>query len=363
MSSPKRPARAIDNPAPKLRKWGSCGQLGHDRKTCSVVLPEVAVDGAYILRQGSDGKNVVDIPDPPPPLVQAPVVQASLMDWEKVIYVVFDLETTGRSRQQDKVIELAAVVLDWTGVEIEEAFFLSLSSGYDKYHPTLPPLRPLQTTWLALLNHFLLLPETFSEIILVGHNAKVFDIPWQMHQLTVHGIINNLLGNGRINYGMDTLGIAKTAIKNNQKSGSPSAYNLPTLFQFVSRRLPDTSHRAMADVKGTATIFRFFWETREECYFFIAERGESNCPPALQTTCAFANDSDDSDSESDSVQDKVVGTGTILSDNEEETGEESEQARPVDDEPTNNDPQGDRWEQDCDYLPLEPLQTPDGAVR
>jgi hypothetical protein len=126
MSSPKRPARAIDRPAPKLRKCGSCGQLGHDRRTCSVVLPEVAVDGARILQQGNNGENVVEIPDPPPPPVQAPVVQASLMDWEKIIYVVFDLETRGRSRQQDEVIELAAVVLAWTGVEIEEAFFSKL---------------------------------------------------------------------------------------------------------------------------------------------------------------------------------------------------------------------------------------------
>jgi len=49
MSSPKRPARAIDRPAPKLRKCGSCGQLSHDRRTCSVIPPEVAIDVARIL--------------------------------------------------------------------------------------------------------------------------------------------------------------------------------------------------------------------------------------------------------------------------------------------------------------------------
>jgi hypothetical protein len=107
--------------------------------------------------------------------------------------------------------------------------------------------------------------------------------------------------------------------------------------------------------QGHCNHILLFWETREECYFFIAERVESYRPPTLPTARAFANDSDDSDSESDLVQDKVVGTGTILSDNEEDTGEEPEQACPVDDEPTNNDPQGDRWEQDCDYLPPEPL--------
>jgi hypothetical protein len=46
------------------------------------------------------------------------------------------------------------------------------------------------------------------------------------------------------------------------------------------------------------------------------------------------------------MQDEVVGAGTLLSDNEEEPGEAPEQARPVDDEPTNNEPLGDGWEQD-----------------
>jgi DNA polymerase III epsilon subunit-like protein len=45
------------------------------------------------------------------------------MPWDKVIYVVFDLETTGRSRQKDKVIELAVVVLDENGIQIEDASF------------------------------------------------------------------------------------------------------------------------------------------------------------------------------------------------------------------------------------------------
>jgi hypothetical protein len=54
---------------------------------------------------------------------------------------------------------------------------------------------------------------------------------------------------------------------------TPSAYNLPTLYQFVTGKLPDTSHRAMADVKATGTIFRFFWEERKECYFFFAGDG------------------------------------------------------------------------------------------
>jgi hypothetical protein len=55
-----------------------------------------------------------------------------------------------------------------------------------------------------------------------------------------------------------------------------AAYNLRTLFQFVSRSLPLTSHHAMADVKATATVFQFpiFWETRAECTFRLSIREE-----------------------------------------------------------------------------------------
>jgi DNA polymerase III epsilon subunit-like protein len=180
------------------------------------------------------------------------------------------LKTTGRSRQQDKVIKLAAVVLAWTGVEIEEAFFSELVKPLRKIPPHITTLTSITNDLVNTAKPFPVVAGNFFrfikeqadeqggiyEIILVFHNAKVFDIPWLMHQLTAHGIINILLGDGRFNYGMDTLVIAKTAIKNDKKSGSPSAYNLPTLF--VSGRLPETSHRAMADVKATATIFCFF---------------------------------------------------------------------------------------------------------
>ena len=41
---------------------------------------------------------------PPPPVLQAED-WGSIIDWGSVLYVVFDLETTGRSRQRDKIIE------------------------------------------------------------------------------------------------------------------------------------------------------------------------------------------------------------------------------------------------------------------
>jgi DNA polymerase III alpha subunit (gram-positive type) len=60
----------------------------------------------------------------PPPSSCLPTEENDInIDWGSVLYVVLDLETTGRSRQRDEIIKLAAVVLDESGVEIEDVFF------------------------------------------------------------------------------------------------------------------------------------------------------------------------------------------------------------------------------------------------
>jgi hypothetical protein len=65
-----------------------------------------------------------------------------------------------------------------------------------------------------------------------------------------------LIEDGRFSFGMDTLQIAQKGIRNDKTGvGVPTAYNLQTLFQFVSRSIPLTLHCAMADVKATATVF------------------------------------------------------------------------------------------------------------
>jgi DNA polymerase III epsilon subunit-like protein len=109
-----------------------------------------------------------------------------------------------------------------------------------------------------------------ENIILVGHNKKVFNIPFLIHQLSEHGIADRLFQDGRFGLGIDTLNVARKGIRNNKSGiGVPSVYNLPTLYQFVTGLLPLTWHRAMADVKATATIFCFpiFWDTRYEMCF------------------------------------------------------------------------------------------------
>ena len=53
----------------------------------------------------------------------------------RVLNVVFDLETTGRSRQHDKIIELAAQISDPNGIQVKDGIFSQLV----KPTGTIPP--------------------------------------------------------------------------------------------------------------------------------------------------------------------------------------------------------------------------------
>jgi hypothetical protein len=92
-----------------------------------------------------------------------------------------------------------------------------------------------------------------------------------------HTIAERFFQDSRSGYGINTLNVARKGICDDKSGiGVPTAYNLPTLIQFVARLLPLTSHCAIADVKATGTIFQLpiFFETRTECVFKFSEREE-----------------------------------------------------------------------------------------
>jgi hypothetical protein len=98
MSSPKRPTTAIERAVAKQSKCGACGQLGHNRQKCLAVPAAAAAPVAAGRVDSPNGDNDVEAADSPPPPVPTTVDYASYIDWGSVLYVVFDLETTGRSR-------------------------------------------------------------------------------------------------------------------------------------------------------------------------------------------------------------------------------------------------------------------------
>ncbi len=139
MSSPKRPPPPIQRPPPKQRKCGGCGQFGHDRRNCPTT-PRPAAPAA--AAHPPVDRNPVNAVPSPPPLVFTAVPEALSIDWEKVLYVVFDLETTGRVRQRDEIIEVGASIYDENGIAVEDAHF----SQFVKPTAGIPPFITQLTT-------------------------------------------------------------------------------------------------------------------------------------------------------------------------------------------------------------------------
>lgn len=367
MPSRKRPPAPINPPPAKQRKCRGCGQFGHDRRNCPSAAQKVAVAVDESHPEGNGNRKPVERSDSRPSPALPPLVEASEIDWETVLYVVFDLETTGRRLQQDEIIELAGVILDPNGIEIEDASFSEFVKPLRPIPSYITQLTSITNDMVSLARPFADVANDFisfikdtadeyggiSNIFLVGHNARNFDIPWLVHQLNVHGIMGGMSSDTRINYGMDTIIIAKQAVRNDSQCGAPTAYNLPMLYQFVSGRIHDNAHRAMADVKATATIFRFFFQTRQDTFFQIGERGAPYRQPVLVTTTTYANDSEDEDSESGSSASQEQDGP---SDDDEDTNEPGQVDVPVAAaEETVVVPLGDRWQENCDYSPTEPI--------
>jgi Exonuclease len=161
MLSLKRPTSAIKRPVAKqCSKCGACGLfglLGHNRRKCPAVPTAAAAPVAAAAVGGPNFKNDVEEANSPPPPVPMANDDASYIDWGSVLNVVFDLETTGRSWQRDKIIELAAVILDCLGVEIEDAFF----SEFVK--PT-KPIPPFITELTSITNDDVSTAESFAVV-------------------------------------------------------------------------------------------------------------------------------------------------------------------------------------------------------
>ena len=113
MRSPRDAPPPTDAPPAKKSRCGSCGGFNHDRRNCPV---------SRIANPPVNQPDVAAAP-PLPPLTVTAVRDPTFINWEHVMYVVFDLETTGGSRRKNEIIELAAVALDKNGIQIEDAVY------------------------------------------------------------------------------------------------------------------------------------------------------------------------------------------------------------------------------------------------
>jgi DNA polymerase III epsilon subunit-like protein len=280
-------------------------------------------------------------------LTITPIRQPSSINWENVIYVVFDLETTGFNRQRNEIIELSAIILDRNVIMIEDATFSHLIKPRH-------PIPRLITDLPSITNEDVSTAEPFPQvagsfvrfmqqhanesdhtpiehIILAGHNSQVFDIPFFVAQLRNHNLEEDLFGDNRFGFALDSMRIAKDSVRKRICTDVPTKYNLKDLFEFVSGQVFETGHRAYEDVKATITILRHapFWSNRKENLFQFAMAATT-----LEAAVDYSEDDDDS---SNGEARSMASSGE-----EEEDDEEDVVAL------------GNRWEADADFDPIQP---------
>ena len=101
-------------PMPK-KMCERCGKLGHDISTCTARKRKKSVVRPCAAKKVKKTKKTEATHMKPPPV-----------DVSKCIYIVIDLETTGFSRERNRIMEIASTALDKDGTVISGSQFESL---------------------------------------------------------------------------------------------------------------------------------------------------------------------------------------------------------------------------------------------
>lgn len=325
LSDPPLPA-AKKTRAP--RKCGICGELGHDKRKCPSALP---ADGTIVVAAPPPQQNRLPRTPSTHPIVTTTPAKSTDIIWEHTLFVVFDLETTGRSKTNDEITEIGAQVLDQNGIPLEGGVFVEFvkpQKPIPSYITALTnisnddvknsqPFNEVAGAFIRFMQQFAdsfgAAPGFVSHIVLVGHNCQVFDIPFFVHLLSKHQMAKAFFEDKRFGYFIDTLRVARSAAKLKKLEGVPAAFNLGCLYQFVTGELPDTTHRALDDVKSTGTIFRFspFWNHRKD--HLTKFEGRDGDDEAADGSGPTVEDDDDSViDEDDGSLDSTSSTSTVV---------------------------------------------------
>ena len=257
------------------------------------------------------------------------------LNFMKCIYVVFDLETTGLSRQRSAIIELAAEMLDPKGVVIPNSKFSSLvkppsgqyiSSFISNLSGISNDMVRGESEFDVIGKDFItFLLEKISEyenvnnkqildIVFVAHNGRTFDVPFLMHHFIRYKIDISIISN-RL-YLIDTLIVARNVVKES-KLDPPNNYKLATLYEYCTKNVMEKAHRAEPDIAATIAVFqhKVFFKRRKDFVFKVLDDA---------TIYAFYDDSDKPNSpndNSDTDSDKDSISSSSSSDDTDENSE------------------------------------------
>jgi DNA polymerase III epsilon subunit-like protein len=249
------------------------------------------------------------------------------IDVTKAIYVVFDIETTGLSKDRNYIIELAAQIIDPVGFPLSESSFSSL----------IKPLKPIPyfiTSLTGITMDDVKSQPDFSVvgrvqeyeeenenkidfIVFVAHNAITFDIPFLLKKLVEAKIevIERLIP--KI-YVLDTLVLARNIVEE-KKYTIPDDYKLSTLYNYCTgKQMSSGGHRADVDVSCLCevTLYNPFWLYREDYIYKVNLDGtvnRKNKKTSIKSSPVLEDDSDTDESSNNISNSSTSSNETSIS--------------------------------------------------
>ncbi|KAH7620587.1 hypothetical protein Ndes2526B_g04506 [Nannochloris sp. 'desiccata'] len=190
-----------------------------------------------------------------------PPSAASATRW---VPIVFDLETTGLSKEKDHPVEIAAES-PLTGrtfstlVRLAEGMSITAKAEevtgittMECQNPNLPSFPEAYGNFLRFIEAEMEAAGPGSFPLLVGHNIERFDLPLLLHTAKRFDVAAPL--SARI---LDTLSASRSLLTGSAK---PEAFNLTTLYGHLTRKEAVIAHRAAADVKMTVAVLHALLE-------------------------------------------------------------------------------------------------------
>jgi DNA polymerase III subunit epsilon len=197
-------------------------------------------------------------------------------------FAVIDVETTGFSPEDERIVEVGVVILDPEGEEVRS--FTTLIDPHRDPGPTevhrisVPMLEGAPT--FEMVHPYL--AEQLSGRVVVGHNVDGFDLPFLRAECRRHG--GPALAPCRVP-SVDTLAVAQVHLG---LQGRARLVDCCTHFGLTW----DDHHSALADAKVTAALFRAMRDRLGDDILGIddllvaahgsAWPGASGCPPTFR---------------------------------------------------------------------------------
>ena len=175
----------------KERKCSVCKGVGHDKRICpSKSLIEVEnlpnsttastrtpQESAHAWSRSNQWAQV-----------------ASTVNIEDVVYLVFDLETTGFSRNKHKIIKILALILNSEGFGLEDADFDSFVWPTTHIPPIISTLTGIDDSMVEDARQISEVGRDFhkfveqygqhvSHVVLIAHNGIWFDVPFLLSSI------------------------------------------------------------------------------------------------------------------------------------------------------------------------------------